>query len=47
MPIARRTALALHALLLASGARAQAFPNRPVRLIVPYTPGASPTSPPG
>jgi len=43
MSIARRTALAAPALLLAplltSGARAQAFPNRPVRLIVPYTPG--------
>ncbi|RAI57574.1 tripartite tricarboxylate transporter substrate binding protein [Roseicella frigidaeris] len=41
MPIARRAALAAPALLLARRALAQggAFPSRPVRLVVPYTPG--------
>ncbi|MBL6458463.1 tripartite tricarboxylate transporter substrate binding protein [Belnapia sp. T6] len=40
-PFARRAVLAAPALLLAPRARAQgaAFPNRPVRMIVPYTPG--------
>ncbi len=35
----RATLLAAPALLLAVRARAQAFPSRPVRMIVPYTPG--------
>jgi tripartite-type tricarboxylate transporter receptor subunit TctC len=41
MTITRRTALlAAPALALgARAARAQAFPNRPVRMVVPYTPG--------
>jgi tripartite-type tricarboxylate transporter receptor subunit TctC len=41
MPIARRAALAAPALLLAHRALAQGggFPNRPVRIVVPYTPG--------
>ncbi|MFZ4410171.1 MAG: tripartite tricarboxylate transporter substrate binding protein [Paracraurococcus sp.] len=40
MMITRRAALAAPALLPALAARAQAaFPNRPVRIIVPYTPG--------
>lgn len=40
MRISRRATLAAPALLLARGARAQAsFPNRPVRMVVPYTPG--------
>ncbi|MDB5372431.1 MAG: tripartite tricarboxylate transporter substrate binding protein [Belnapia sp.] len=43
MSISRRLALAAPALLLAPQmtprARAQAFPSRPVRMIVPYTPG--------
>lgn len=40
MRISRRAALAAPALLLARGAGAQAaFPNRPARMIVPYTPG--------
>lgn len=44
MPITRRAALAAPALLLAARAGAQgnapgAFPNRPVRIVVPYTPG--------
>jgi tripartite-type tricarboxylate transporter receptor subunit TctC len=38
--LTRRAALAAPALLLATRAGAQAgFPNRPVRMIVPYTPG--------
>ncbi|WP_149538989.1 tripartite tricarboxylate transporter substrate binding protein [Siccirubricoccus phaeus] len=43
MPVTRRgallTLLAAPALLPVGRARAQAFPQRPVRLIVPYTPG--------
>lgn len=40
MRISRRAALAAPAMLLARGAGAQAaFPNRPARMIVPYTPG--------
>ena len=39
MPIARRAILAAPALLPALAARAQDFPARPVRIIVPYTPG--------
>ena len=44
MTITRRLALAAPALLLAGHAEAQtplaqAFPNRPVRMVVPYTPG--------
>ncbi len=39
MSITRRLALAAPALLLAGRATAQAFPNRPVRIVVPYTPG--------
>lgn len=35
----RRPLLAAPALLLAATARAQDFPSRPIRLIVPYTPG--------
>ena len=38
MPIARRTALAAPFLLLAAGGPAQAFPDRVVRLVVPFTP---------
>lgn len=40
MTIARRLLLASPALLLARRAAAQAWPNHPVRIIVPYTPGA-------
>lgn len=40
MTLTRRAALAAPALLIATRAGAQpAFPNRPVRIIVPYTPG--------
>jgi len=39
MGITRRLALASPALLLGRATRAEAFPNRPVRFIVPYTPG--------
>ncbi|MCO6418315.1 tripartite tricarboxylate transporter substrate binding protein [Siccirubricoccus sp. KC 17139] len=39
MPLTRRAALAAPALLLAPRAHAQAFPQRAVRVIVPYTPG--------
>lgn len=40
MTIARRSALlAAPALLLAGHGRAQDFPTRPIRMIVPYTPG--------
>jgi tripartite-type tricarboxylate transporter receptor subunit TctC len=40
MTISRRAALAAPALLLAARAAAQAgFPQRPVRMVVPYTPG--------
>lgn len=39
MRLVRRSLLAAPALLLTRGAQAQAFPNRPVRIIVPYTPG--------
>ncbi|MEI6159416.1 MAG: tripartite tricarboxylate transporter substrate-binding protein [Roseococcus sp.] len=40
MTIARRTTLmAAPALIWAGQARAQAFPSRPIRMIVPYTPG--------
>jgi tripartite-type tricarboxylate transporter receptor subunit TctC len=44
MSLTRRSALAAPALLtpallMAGTARSQAFPNRPVRIIVPYTPG--------
>jgi tripartite-type tricarboxylate transporter receptor subunit TctC len=39
MTITRRTALALPALLLPAAARAQAWPSRPIRMIVPYPPG--------
>ncbi|TCZ55226.1 tripartite tricarboxylate transporter substrate binding protein [Roseicella aquatilis] len=40
MTLTRRAALAAPALLLAARAGAQApFPNRPVRIVVPYTPG--------
>ncbi|MFC7689583.1 hypothetical protein ACFQY5_08085 [Paeniroseomonas aquatica] len=52
MPMTRRRALAAPALLLAGPAWAQTsvaqgFPSRPVRMVVPYTPAASPTSPRG
>jgi tripartite-type tricarboxylate transporter receptor subunit TctC len=44
LPITRRATLAAPALLLAARAQAQggasgSFPNRPVRIVVPYTPG--------
>ena len=39
MTITRRAALAAPALLAAIAARADSFPARPVRMIVPYTPG--------
>lgn len=39
MPISRRPLLAAPALLLARPASAQDFPTRPIRLVVPYTPG--------
>lgn len=40
MTTTRRTSLlAAPALILARQARAQAFPSRPIRMIVPYTPG--------
>ena len=37
--ITRRAALAAAAVLAATGARAQAWPSRPIRLINPWTPG--------
>ncbi len=40
MPVSRRAALmAAPALAVAHGVRAQSFPSRPVRVVVPYTPG--------
>ena len=40
MTITRRASLlAVPALLLATRGQAQAFPSRPIRMIVPYTPG--------
>jgi tripartite-type tricarboxylate transporter receptor subunit TctC len=39
-PIARRTVL-LSALAAPSLARAQSFPNRPIKLVIPWPPGAS------
>ena len=39
-PILRRCALGLALLTLSAGASAQAFPNKPVKLVVPYPAGA-------
>ncbi len=40
-PMRRRVALALAGLPLVGGARAQAFPERPVKLIVPFPAGGA------
>ncbi|MBR0660632.1 Bug family tripartite tricarboxylate transporter substrate binding protein [Neoroseomonas oryzicola] len=39
LPLGRRSALALAATLAAAPVRAQAWPTRPVRLVVPFPPG--------
>ena len=39
-PLARRTVL-LSALAAPAVARAQSFPNRPIKLVIPWPPGAS------
>ncbi len=41
IPLARRTVCALTLALAAGGALAQAWPNRPIRIVVPYPPGGS------
>ncbi len=41
IPLARRTVCALALALAAGGALAQAWPNRPIRIVVPYPPGGS------
>ena len=41
MQIARRTAIAASLAVVALPARAQAWPNKPVRLVVPYAPGGT------
>jgi tripartite-type tricarboxylate transporter receptor subunit TctC len=41
MPIARRTLIAVSLAAAASPAQAQAWPSKPVRLVVPYAPGGT------
>ncbi|MFC7692206.1 hypothetical protein ACFQY5_24160 [Paeniroseomonas aquatica] len=47
MPIARRSLLALTPTLLAAPALAAGYPERALRLVVPYAPGGNRTPSPG